>query len=130
MQRGVASRGDRAGPIPVPGGARTLEGTAVSVKLLIMLAMVLLPVGLFVWARWRRGSSMSSEAARAGYEAARAGAPLTDELIKAVAVHTARNAYRTNGVVEAVFSRDHYAVRLDDGTPMRGTRGWKRVGSG
>lgn len=90
-----------------------------------MLAMVLLPVALFVWSRLRRGPSMSPEAARAGYEAAQAGAPLTKELIKAIAVHTALNAYRTDGVVEAVYSRDHYAVRLADGTPMRATRGHK-----
>ena len=74
---------------------------------------------------------MSPEAARAGYDALRAGAPLTEELISAVAVYTAHNGYKTHGVVEAVLSPDHYGVRLADGTAVRANLSkalwWKRV---
>ena len=98
-------------------------------KVVLLLAMVALPIALFVWARRRRGPSMDNATASAGFQAVRAGAPLTKELIEAVAVYTARNAYKTEGVVVAVFNQDHYGVRLSDGTQVRGSRSkamWQR----
>lgn len=74
---------------------------------------------------------MDDETARRGYAAVRAGAPLTEELVTAVAVYTVRNGYKTQGVVESAHGPDHYDVRLADGTLVRGTRSkdlwWRSV---
>lgn len=97
--------------------------TPMNLRLVILLGMVLLPAALYMWTR-RRGPSMTPEAARAGWEAARAGAPLTKELRSAVASYRVQNGYETQGIVEAVLDPEHYRVRLADGTVVRATR-WK-----
>jgi hypothetical protein len=94
---------------------------------LILLGLVLLGVALYIWARRRRGPSMAPEVARALFES-RAGAPMTEELKTAIAVHIARNAYPTQGVIEATYGENEYGVRLVDGTLVRGTpspRHWR-----
>jgi hypothetical protein len=93
----------------------------VDARHLIILAMVLLPVALFIWAR-RPRRTITPEVARAAYEAMRANAPMTRDLAKAVGAHFARNAYQTEGVIEAVYGPDDYGVRLVDGTLVRGGR--------
>jgi hypothetical protein len=99
-------------------------------RVLLLLAMFALPIALFAWARLRRREPiMSHAAARAGWEEVMAGAPLTDERIKAVAAYTVLNAYDTQGVVEQVMNADLYAVRLADGQLLRATRSkalWQR----
>lgn len=96
---------------------------------LLFLAMLALPIGLFLWARRRRAPSMSLEAARAGFEAVMAGAPLTDDLIKAVAMHTVHNSYDVEGVVVQGINSDLYLVRTTNGTVFRSVRSkplWQR----
>lgn len=97
-------------------------------RLLLFAAMIALPVALFAWSRRRRTPKMTAEEARAGFDAVMAGAPLTDHLISAVALHTARNSHRVEGVVERVVSADLYDVRTDGGV-FRCTRNkalWQR----
>jgi hypothetical protein len=91
-------------------------------RLLILLFIVLLGVALFVWRGRGFGPRMDDETARRGWEAVQRGAPLTRELVHAVAIYTARNGYETHGIVEATYGPDHYGLRLADGTLVRGTR--------
>lgn len=98
-------------------------------RLLVLVAMILLPVALFAWSRRRRAPRMTPEDARAGFDAVMAGAPLTDHLISAIAMHTALHSRHVEGVVEQVTSPDLYVVRADDGAVFRAARAkalWQR----
>jgi hypothetical protein len=85
----------------------------------VLAAMVLLPIGLFVWSRRRRSPGMDP---RAAWEAVKSGAPITNELAGAVGRYVAEHGRPAEGVVEGAIDADKYWVRLPDGTRLRAGR--------
>jgi translation initiation factor IF-1 len=96
-------------------------------KILVFLAMIALPIGLYVWARRRKSRPLTIDP-RLAWEAVKNGAPMEGELARSYIAYAVANARPAFGVVEHALGDDRWGVRLQDGAWVNATRAhrmWK-----
>ncbi|MEJ7729264.1 MAG: hypothetical protein WKG00_08615 [Polyangiaceae bacterium] len=97
-------------------------------KLLIFLALLVLPGAIFLWARTRRPKPLTIDP-RIAHERIKNGEPMKGELARAYLAYATEHSRQVIALVEQVFTMEEYGLVLEDGRRVRASRNkgmWKR----
>lgn len=97
-------------------------------KALIFIALLALPVILFLWSRSRKPKPLTIDPHEA-YRRVKAGEKMEGELARSYVAYAMQHSQKVIAIVEHAFSKDEYGLVLENGQRVRAERNrgmWQR----